>query len=49
MATTKFEILSMIAARDLRELHEHIAAVERSRESGKGISTWLRGERAELL
>jgi hypothetical protein len=28
MATTKFEILSKMAARDLRELHEHIAALE---------------------
>ncbi len=28
MAATKFEILSKTAARDLRELHEHIAALE---------------------
>jgi hypothetical protein len=28
MATTKFEILSKMAARDLRELHEHIVALE---------------------
>jgi hypothetical protein len=43
MATTKFEILSMIAARDLRELHEHIAAVEglkrkRKRHRSSGFS-----------
>jgi len=35
MATTKFEILSKMAARDLRELHEHIAALEGQEKAEK--------------
>lgn len=41
MATTKFEILTKIAARDLRELHEHIAVVEGQEKAEKvtGVPT----------
>ena len=35
MAATKFEILSRIAGRDLRELHEHIAALEGQEKAEK--------------
>jgi hypothetical protein len=35
MATTKFEILSKTAARDLRELHEHIALLEGQEKAEK--------------
>jgi hypothetical protein len=35
LATTKFEILSKLAARDLRELHEHIVALEGQEKAEK--------------